>query len=232
MAKFNGIAIADPSKKDCNFTTNEGFRQSIEGLKGGKNLKSTVVVGVTSSVIIPAHYIRTLKDHQNPHITHGDQEIFLKGKHDYESSKGFRVVKEVTIPVTNPLKTSIEEDRVYAKNNEKQADVEKPVLETGKVLTDLNGAGYYDPGLKEKKSYTHFDPKVHVTNAVQKLGRPKTNSPTLMTDPNSYAKEKNYLHKNGKGSFLPMFYTRNPWVDVDTGRVSLFEKPRETSRII
>jgi len=236
MALFNGVAIADPSKKQLNFVTKEGFRSEVEGLNSdqrsstNKNLKSTVIGGVTSSVKIVGVNEQELHDPQLPHITNGDQIVFRRFTRQYDTVKGYRTIDFDTVPITNARKTVIEEDRVYAQRNQYKVDVEEPVLETGKVLTNMNGEAYYDSGLKERKNYSQLDPKSFVFRHTAKFDRPKTSSPTMMTNPNDYAREKHYVFVNGDQSYRDVMYKNSPWKD-STGRMSLFEAPRTATRL-
>jgi len=237
MATFNGIPIADPSKKGLNFTTKEGFRPP-------NGLDSSVVEGVTTNTGIDSHYNNALKDVQLPHIKHDvhsssitsdpqdiTQEATLKSRDDYESVKGFRVVNEVTVPIDNLEHTEID-DRQYVDDVDFKASVEEPMLEAGKNLTDMNGAGYFDPGLGE-----------HNLMPVQKYGRPKTDIPTKISNPKGFAEEQQYLYIDGKKGFQDKYYKNNTWrdgyrdgtneptneLDPNTGRVHLFEAPRTPS---
>lgn len=231
MATFNGVAIADPSKKSLNFTTNEGFRPAVEGLNSDsrsstdKNLKSSVLEGVTSDFEIEAHYLVALKDNQLPHITNGDQENWVGIIRDYESVKGFRIDETVTVPITSLLRTEIEDDRPFAIENEYKADVEESQLEADKYIRDtsINGGAWYNPrSVYKVPTFQQFDRWVY---------RIIRNPASRLSDPQDYADEKNYLYVDGFKSFQTRYYTNNPWVDSNTGRVILFEAPRTATRL-
>lgn len=229
MAQFNGIAIADPSKKGLNFVTEEGFRSSVVSYRPDDDTrKTTVIEGVSSSIDIAAHYTNILKDPFLPHTTLGDQEVFNNFSQDYETVKGFRVDETVTIPITNGIDRALD-DQAYEDEIDNQADVEEAILETGKKITNLNGNGYYDPGIKELKTSEIESTKVFVP--VQKFGRPQPDNPTFLTNPQEFADEKNYIYVNGDRSYQSRYYSNNSWLDSDTGRIHLFEKPREATRI-
>lgn len=204
MATFNGIPIADPSKKGLNFTTDENFRPTIEG--------------VTNDTEIDAHYKNALKDNQLPHISEGDQEKDIVTKEDYESVKGFRIEETVTIPYTSGLREDIEDDLSYETDQDREAEVEEPLLEAGKRLTDMNGDGYYDPGIKKG---TEFVPGEHDMKPIHKYSRPKTDSPTFMTDPKDFVDEKHYQ---------TIYTTDNQWMNPNTGKVHMYEDLRESDR--
>ena len=230
MALFNGIAIADPAKKNLNFTTNEGFRLSVEGLNSddrsstNRNLKSTVITGVTSATKIENHYDTALKDDQLPHTTDGDQEILVKTRRDYDSVKGYRLEETVTVPLTTAVHRDVDDDQ-YAEENAYNARVEEPLLEADKYLqeTDINGGAYYDPqSIYPTPTFKRTDRIVFRT--------PRSPSSRL-ANPQEYADEKHFLYVDGYKSFQERFYDNNPWRDTDTGRVNLFEAPREPSRL-
>lgn len=224
MALFNGVPIADPSKNNLNFVTKEGFRPVVEGLNSDersstdKNLKSSVIEGVTSSTHIESHYDMALKDDQLPHTTDGDQEKDIAFKRDYESVKGFRVDETVTIPYTAGLREDIEDDLPYEIGRDKKADVEVPLSEAGKRLTDQNGEGYYDPGIKKG---TEFAPGEHDMKPIHKYSRPITDSPTMMADPKDFIDENHYK---------TIYTTNNQWTNPNTGKVHMFEDLRTSDR--
>lgn len=227
MALLNGIAIADPSKKALNFTTNEGFRQANVKYSSDNNdiLKTTVLEGVTSNTEIEYHFLSALKDPQLPHTSNGDQEIFRRHDDDYPSVYGFSVDESVTIPYTNSLRTIIEDDKPYAEENEALANVEKDRLEADKNLidTDINGGAWYDPqGIYKTATFKRTDRWVYriIRNPASKLA-----------NSDEYSDEKHYLYVDGRKSFQDRYYTNNPWRDSNTGRVQLFEAPRTASRL-
>lgn len=231
MGILNGIAIADPAKKDMRFVTNEGFRRATVSHRPDDDTRaSTVVEGITLSTEVPAHYESAMKDAQLPHTSDGDQALDMRHVEDYESVKGHRDRDEVTIPYYPQFREDIEDDKVYEEHQDLHGDVEEPILETGKKVRDQNGAGYYDPGLKEKKSETQFDPGVHSLDPVQKYGRPVPDSPTLLANPKEYAEEKHFLYVDGDKSFQDRYYKDNPWKN-DDGRIHLFEAPRTPTRL-
>jgi len=201
---LHGISIADPANKNIS--------HNIQTLRLDEEKRET-------------------QNKSMPHFVVSDQDQHNNFNYfEYQSVKGFVTEKEDTVPITTTLERSID-DKHYTFENEKKADVEKSVLETGKVLTDMNGQGYFDPGIHEKTSESQFAPGNHVLASTQKFSRPLTTSPTLLTNPQTYANEKNYLYKRTSKSFQAGYYANNPWKDAVSGRVSLFEQPREATRL-
>lgn len=217
MATFNGIPIADPSKKGLNFTTKEGFRRAVTSSRPDDDTrKSTVVEGVTSSTGIDSHFKSALKDPQLPHISEGDQEIDNNFVFDYESSKGFRIDETVTIPITSALRERIEDDQPVAQENESKANVEKSILEVDKNIKDIdiNGGAFFNP----KSAFPDATFKEELRDVFRIIRDPASK----IANPGSFVDEKHYQ---------TVITTDNSWTDPDTGRVHLFEKPRSPSRL-
>jgi hypothetical protein len=201
---FHGIAIADPANKNAGF--------NLQKIRNEQENSQT-------------------QNESMPHFVISEQDKLNNfQRFEYPSVKGFDTLKESTVPITTVLETEIG-DKQFAFRNEKQADVEIPVLETGKNITDMNGEGYYDPGIHEKISESQFAPTNHNLTSTQKFGRPITDTPTLLSDPNSLAKQDHYIHANPSKSFQKRYYENNPWKDATSGRVVLFERAREATRL-
>jgi len=118
MAKLQGIVIADPSKKNLNFSAVEHDNYDVLRKQSGRPLEKFV----------------------------SEQDKLNNFERKMPSTRQVQTANESTVPITNSLnKEMIDEWRVRRDNL--LSDVEKPQLEADKNFSDyyINAGAWFDP---------------------------------------------------------------------------------------